>query len=526
MTLLHTAVRNEPRNNEIMSDKPEGPTRILAVDDDKAILDGYLEILCPPRELLDSLLGSSAGDGEKDHHLIPSFEVTMCGQGQEAVEAVRWSIKQRKPYAVAFLDVHIPPGPDGVWTAEHIRQLDPNISIVMATGHAEFNLVETARRVPPLDKLMYIMKPFTPQEIWQFAAALSAKWKTERQLRLIQADLENMVNRRTAELTKTNEQLRKEIESRVRAELARRSSEETFRNMITSNSDGIVILSSRGIVYFVNPAAEELFGSSSRTMVGQAFGFPVVDGRTTELEIVRDDGKLLTAEMRVVKTIWEGESAYLASVRDVTYRKQMEHDLQKSLANLHETIRGTVRAMALVVETRDPYTAGHQRRVADLSRRIAEEMGFPRDEVDGLYLAALIHDIGKISVPAEILSKPGRLSDSEFSLIKSHPQVAYDILKGIEFPWPIVDVIVQHHERIDGSGYPQGLTGEKTLPEARILAVADVVEAMASHRPYRPALGIERALEEIAENKGKRYDILVADTCLSLFRDKGYQLEV
>ncbi|HQO78585.1 MAG TPA: HD domain-containing phosphohydrolase, partial [Thermodesulfobacteriota bacterium] len=134
--------------------------------------------------------------------------------------------------------------------------------------------------------------------------------------------------------------------------------------------------------------------------------------------------------------------------------------------------------------------------------------------------------IGKISVPAEILSKPGRLSDSEFSLIKSHPQVAYDILKGIEFPWPIVDVIVQHHERIDGSGYPQGLTGEKTLPEARILAVADVVEAMASHRPYRPALGIERALEEIAENKGKRYDILVADTCLSLFRDKGYQLEV
>ncbi len=178
----------------------------------------------------------------------------------------------------------------------------------------------------------------------------------------------------------------------------------------------------------------------------------------------------------------------------------------------------------MTVETRDPYTAGHQRRVADLARAIATEMNLPADQIDGIRMAAAIHDLGKISVPAEILSKPTKLTNIEFGLIKTHSQSGYDILKDIDFPWPIARMVLEHHERMNGSGYPNGLTGDNILMESRILAVADVVESMASHRPYRPSLGIEAALEEIEKNKGTLYDNAVADACLRLFREKGYQL--
>ena len=196
--------------------------------------------------------------------------------------------------------------------------------------------------------------------------------------------------------------------------------------------------------------------------------------------------------------------------------------LELSLKNLRKALGGIIQAMALTVETRDPYTSGHQRRVADLARSIAHEMGLPEDQVDGLRMAGIVHDLGKIAVPAEILSKPTKLTDLEFALIKVHPQISYDILKDIDFPWPVAEIVLQHHERMDGSGYPQGLKGENILLEARILMVADVVEAIASHRPYRPALGIDAALEEIEKNKGILYDPEVVEVCLRLFKEKGY----
>jgi putative nucleotidyltransferase with HDIG domain len=176
------------------------------------------------------------------------------------------------------------------------------------------------------------------------------------------------------------------------------------------------------------------------------------------------------------------------------------------------------------VETKDAYTAGHQRRVANLARAIAAEMGLSPEQIDGIRMAAVIHDLGKISVPAEILSKPIGLNDLEYGLIKIHPQVGYDILKEIEFPWPVAQIVLQHHERMDGSGYPQGLLGEEIILEARILAVADVVEAMASHRPYRPPHGVDKALEEISRNRGILYDPEVVDACLKLFNEKGFKL--
>lgn len=202
---------------------------------------------------------------------------------------------------------------------------------------------------------------------------------------------------------------------------------------------------------------------------------------------------------------------------------RVREERKQSAALLSKGLEDTVQVIATMVEMRDPYTNGHQQRVADLATAIATEMGLPEEQVRGIHLAGVIHDLGKIQTPAEILSKPGRLSEAEFALIKSHPQTGYDVLKDINFTWPIAQIVLQHHERLDGSGYPNGLKGDQIMLEARILIVADVVEAMSSHRPYRPGLGLSRALEEIRKNRGKFYDPDVVDACLKLFEEQRYQ---
>jgi putative two-component system response regulator len=208
----------------------------------------------------------------------------------------------------------------------------------------------------------------------------------------------------------------------------------------------------------------------------------------------------------------------------VTKRKA-EDEREAAYRALDKALNDSIAAMSKIVEIRDPYTAGHQTRVADLSVAIARELKFPEEHVKYIRIAALIHDIGKIYIPSDILSKPGKLRDMELQLIRIHAQGSYDILKTIEFPWPIAQIAWQHHERLDGSGYPNGLNGDHILLEAKILAVADVVEAMSSYRPYRPALGIEKALEEISRNRGVLYDPSVVDACLKLFSENLFKLE-
>ena len=193
------------------------------------------------------------------------------------------------------------------------------------------------------------------------------------------------------------------------------------------------------------------------------------------------------------------------------YRMQLEQMVADRTAQLKNALTGIIQAMSLTVESRDPYTGGHQNRVAELAAAIASRLDITTDQIEGIRLAGAIHDLGKISVPAEILSKPTLLTPLELALIKTHPQVAYDILKGIEFPWPIAQMVLQHHEKMNGSGYPQGLSGGEIILEARIMCIADVVEAMASHRPYRAALGIDAALEEIVKNRGELYDVGAAN---------------
>ena len=212
-------------------------------------------------------------------------------------------------------------------------------------------------------------------------------------------------------------------------------------------------------------------------------------------------------------------------VRTLHTRRERDLALEQNrlqLVQLESNLEDTVRAIATIVEMRDPYTAGHQARVADLAATIARQMGLPDEQVHGIHLAGVLHDLGKIRIPAEILSKPGRLSDIERNLIMVHPQAGYDILQGINFPWPIAQMVLQHHERVDGSGYPQGLKGDQIITGACILSVADVVEAISAHRPYRPGLGVEAALEEITRQRGVYYDSQVVDACLAVFREQGY----
>ena len=374
--------------------------RILVVDDEPAILSLYQETLQP--------------ESNPNH-----FDLTLCSQAEEALDAFRTAVEEGKPFAVTFLDLRMPPGPDGIWLAERIRALDPYTEIVMVTGYSDTSTTpdKIASRVPPTDKLLYLQKPFHNLEIQHFAASLSTKWLGEIELRKIRNDLEGRIEQRTIELIKLNDQLKK----------------------------------------------------------------------------------------------------------DIVRRESAEAEVQSTLDKLRSAMGGIVQAMALTVERRDPYTAGHQRRVSDLARGVAAEMALSAHQIDGIRMAGLIHDLGKICVPVEILSKPGQLSEIEHTLIKDHPQVGYEILKEIEFPWPVAQIVLQHHERIDGSGYPAGLCGEDILVEARTLAVADVVEAMASHRPYRPTLGRDMALEEISQNRGVLYDPDVVDACMKLLQEKDFQ---
>jgi PAS domain S-box-containing protein/putative nucleotidyltransferase with HDIG domain len=244
------------------------------------------------------------------------------------------------------------------------------------------------------------------------------------------------------------------------------------------------------------------------------------------LNIFSDEPNVFDAEeVKLLKELADDLAYGIISLNTRAQGKKAAEEVQRSYKKLRKIFEQTVNALASAVGKRDPYTTDHQRRVTMLACTIAKEMGLSEEQINGIRLAGMLHDIGKLAVPSEILSKPTRLSDAEFTIIKTHPRVASDILKTIEFPWPIAEIVLQHHERIDGSGYPQGLSEKNILLAARLLAVADVVEAISSHRPYRPAYSLEYTLEEISKNKGVIYDADVVDICLKLFRDKNFRFE-
>jgi PAS domain S-box-containing protein/putative nucleotidyltransferase with HDIG domain len=327
----------------------------------------------------------------------------------------------------------------------------------------------------------------------------------------------------------------RETTARRRAEQALRESEEKYRQLVERATDGIAIVQDSRFKY-INPRAAELGGFSLEELIDAPFSryLATEDLAFLESTYSRDlgdpdasaifeaalkckDGTRISVELNTGPITYEGKRAHLVILRDVSDRRRTEDELGRTLERLRKAMGATIQAMSLTIEMRDPYTAGHQKRVSDLARAIATEMKLSREDIDAIRMAASIHDLGKISIPAEILSKPGKISEYEFRLIQNHPQIGYEILRTIEFPWPIAEIVLQHHERMNGSGYPNGVRGDDISPIARILAVADVVEAMVSHRPYRSALTLGEAIHEITKNRGSLYDPDAVDACKRLF---------
>jgi len=386
--------------------------RIMVVDDDSGLRESYQRILVPREK--ENILEKGESlflDPPNNSFSLKRepYELTTVENGEAAVAAVEAAMAEKRPFAVAFVDMKMP-GIDGAETARRLWKIDPHLLLMIVTAYSDASpdeIINTAGR----DDLLYMRKPFTVDEIHQFARSLTSQWNLRRER-----------DEMAARLKKTNENL---------------------------------------------------------------------------------------------------EDLVLERTRRLSESKE---ELKSTLTRLRKALGAIIEALAAVVEAKDPYTAGHQHRVADLARAIATEMALSTDEKEGIRLAASIHDIGKIRVPSEILNRPGKIMDAEMDIIKCHPEAGYDVLKNIDFPWPVAQIVLQHHERVDGSGYPRGLKDEEILIEARVIAVADVVDAMSSHRPYRPALGIDSALEEIEQGSGTRYDPKVVAACINLFKEKGFQL--
>jgi PAS domain S-box-containing protein len=333
-----------------------------------------------------------------------------------------------------------------------------------------------------------------------------------------------------------------DITERKITEAALIESEIKYRRIFESFEDVYYQTDENGIIRVLSPSVYRLTGWSPDELIGKPASNIYVRPEDREKLLAELSQKGFLRDYEVLMKKKDGAQTYaslMASIltdpdgrpcgisgtlRDITERKEAEKERQQSFEKLRKALRATIQSISLTLEMKDPYTSGHQQRVADLARSIATEMGLSADRQDFIHTASAIHDIGKISIPSAILSKPTQLSDLEFGLIKTHSQSGYNILKDIEFPWPVADVVLQHHERMNGSGYPQGLKGYDILLEARILAVSDVVEAITFHRPYRPAMGIDPALEEISQNKGILYDADVVDACLKLFQEKNYTM--
>ncbi len=422
--------------------------------------------------------------------------LVMASSGEEAV-----SIGLDQPIELILMDILLDGPMDGIDAANTILE-KKKIPIIYLTGHTDPETIERAKRTEPFG---YVLKPFQDREL--------------------QTCIEMALYKH-------------------RMDLAARDRERWQATTLKNLGEAVVSTDSQGCIRYINQYAERLLGIQADTAMGMrimdAVELSGVSGTPNTMEFVRQALRLQGGQSLKQEAVLYGTHGMAIPVdlsvaaihndadkvvgvvlviRNITSTKVAELRLQQSVSDLRRTFEETVSALARTAEKRDPYTAGHQQRVTQLAGAIGEHMHLPSDTIEGLRVASLLHDIGKIYVPAEILSKPGMLTNIEMSIMKTHSEVGYEILHPITFPWPVAEIVFQHHERIDGTGYPRSLSGDEVLLEARILMVSDVVEAMSSHRPYRAALGINMALDEIVRFKGTRYDPDVADACLEVFQN-------
>jgi PAS domain S-box-containing protein len=422
------------------------------------------------------------------------------------------------------------PGEDGLALLAAVRETCPRVQVVLFTGEPTLETVTEALRRGAFD---YLPKPVERDTLLSAVTrALRAK----------------VVLDENARLTDENERYRDTLEGLVEARTAQLSeSEQRFRLAAECASD--VIYERRadtGIAVFHGPVDERLGyppGGYPRDLKGwrdsvhpddwsqvaERLRQPLREGGrySHDYRLRRGDGAYEHCrDAGVVLRDHDGAAlGAIGAVSIITAEVEARRAIDASVQQLSAALRGTIGAVATAVESRDPYTAGHQRRVASLSAAIARELGLAEHTVEGVAMGAAVHDVGAIGVPADILAKPARLSAIEFRIVQQHCAAGGAIFAEVVFPWPIASIILQHHERLDGSGYPSGLAGDAICREARIVAVADVVEAMASHRPYRPALGVDAGLAEVVANGGRLYDAEVVAACVRLFHEKGYRLD-
>jgi PAS domain S-box-containing protein/putative nucleotidyltransferase with HDIG domain len=447
---------------------------------------------------------------------------------------------------LVLMDIMLKNGMDGIEATKEIRSRY-NIPVVYLTAYADERTLERARATEPYG---YLIKPFEDRVLYA-----------------------------TIEMALYKHMMEKKV----------KESEQRYSTTLKCIADGVIVTDKAGMITYINPIAEGMTGWTQKEAVGKHLSeiycivtedsrSPIEDPlarsiREKRIINLEHPGLLINREQNEIP-IDDGTAPILDEMgravgavlafRDISERRQAEvalkasheilerrvaeqtadllktneelqveiaqrekasEELERSLVKVEKTMEATIRAISMAVEARDRYTAGHQRRVTQLASAIARQMGLSPAQIGPLRVAGLLHDLGKIYIPTEILSKPGRLTDIEFSMIKTHTVAGYDIVKAIDFPGPTAEIVLQHHERLDGSGYPAGINAEEILLEARILAVSDVVEAMASHRPYRPALGIDKALEEISEKSGLLYDSKVVEACLELFRSGSFAFE-
>ncbi|WP_320171717.1 HD domain-containing phosphohydrolase [Maridesulfovibrio sp.] len=399
-----------------------------------------------------------------------------------------------------LMDIMLEGDMDGIDTAEIIKA-ELSIPVIYLTAYADNETLTRAKITEPFG---YIIKPFEDRELNLTIEMALYKYKTESTLN---------ENRRW--LTTT----------------------------FNSIGDAVITTDHHGCIKSVNKSASFMLSETTETLCGHNFcdKINILDaGSLKPIKIFQEyesgtilNDAILKTENRMVpvsiniSNIEEKNHTIgvVIVLRDISQLKNSEAALKNSLKQLRRTFEETVVSLTAMSEKRDPYTSGHQQRVAELACRIAVKMNMSAEEINCIRIAGILHDIGKISIPAEILSKPTRLTDLEMGLMKTHSEAGYEILKSISFPWPVAKIVLQHHERIDGTGYPNALAGDQILPEAKIIAVADVVEAMSSHRPYRAALGLMRAMDEIIRGRGTTYDAMVVDACTQVIENDKFSFE-
>jgi PAS domain S-box-containing protein/putative nucleotidyltransferase with HDIG domain len=421
-------------------------------------------------------------------HRLTRLGYAVIGQADTGEEAVRLT-GELVPDLV-LMDIILAGEMDGVDAAAAIRDRYA-VPVVFLTAHSDR---ATLRRAGAAGPYGYLIKPFEERELQ--SALEIALYKSRMEKRLSRSERLTAV---------------------------------TLRCL----GEGLMTTDEAGKVLFVNPAAETLLGMTAETLVGRPLesvyrATPVEadgpGGRETATLHCRD-GRDVPVE-QTTSPIFDNRGQSLGTVlvfRDVSHRREVEQALRNSVAHLRCVLAETVNALTVTSEKRDPFTAGHQQRVATLATALARRLGLSEEECEGVRVAGLVHDIGKIHVPSEILAKPEALNAMEMGIVRDHSSVGHEILKDIPFPWPVARMVLEHHERLDGSGYPHGLKGRDTLLASRILAVADVMEAMNSHRPYRAALGHQAALDEIRSGRDRLYDPDVTDACLELFLKDDYR---